>query len=344
MTCLPAGRRRGLPAGRRGSMLVVALWAVSLLGVFSISLGFGVRQRAALLGRLTTLDALYPIAYSGVELARSLVKSDTNSDVDLLGDPWASGAGVARLSGGHFSLVPDGPSPVVDEERKVNLNRTSLVIISRLLLGVSDLEKEEAESLAYNLLDWMDSDSAFGHPQYGAEDGYYDDLPKPYGAKDAPYESMDELLLVKGMTPAIFERIRPYVTVYGSGRVNLNTARRPVLAALGFSALGVETIAAHRAGDDKQDGTSDDRFFTSASSVAGDVSSGGATPLDDSQVVVLEGLLMADQVGVSSTAFSARSIGTLEKTGASVEAEAVFTRKGQVLYHRAGGVRWPARV
>jgi general secretion pathway protein K len=332
-------------AGRQaGSMLVVALWALSLLGVFSISLGFGVRQKAALLSRLSTLDAVYPIAYSGVELAKGLVKSDDNFDVDLLGDPWASGGQGAALSGGRFLLVPEGPSPVVDEERKVNLNRTSLQIVSRLLGRVSGLPNEEADELAYNLLDWMDSDSSFGHPQYGAEDSYYDDLPRPYAAKDAPYESMDELLLVKGMTPGILEKIRPFVTVYGSGKVNLNTASRDVLAALGFSPLGVETIAAHRAGDDKEDGTSDDRFFTSPGAVASDIAALGATQLDSSQTVVLDGLAASGQIGVASTAFSVRSVGTLERNGASVEVEAVFDRKGQVLYHRTGGIRWPARV
>ena len=87
----------------RGSILVLALWALSVLTFFALSLGFGVRQKAALLSRLTTLDALYPIAYSGVENAKSLLRSDADTDVDLLTDPWASGAsGSVDLLGGHF--------------------------------------------------------------------------------------------------------------------------------------------------------------------------------------------------------------------------------------------------
>ena len=42
-------------------------------------------------------------------------------------------------------------------------------------------------------------------------------------------ESLDELLLVNGMTKDIFERIKDYVTVWGSGMVNINTAGREVL-------------------------------------------------------------------------------------------------------------------
>lgn len=332
---------------RQGSMLVLALWSLSLLALFSLSLGFGVRQKAMLLSRLSTLDALYPIAYSGVEQAKSLVRSDANFDVDTLTDAWAAQRARFQriaLHGGTFSLVTDGLSPVVDEERKVNLNHTSVEIVSRLLQRVSGLDRDESDELVYNLLDWMDSDSFFGHPDYGAEDSYYENLRKPYSAKDAPYEVLDELLLVKGMTPEIFTRIKPFITVYGSGQVNLNTAGREVLAALGFSPLGVETIAKYRAGADGEDGTSDDRLFANVGSVANDISVIGGTPLDASQVVLLSGLVMAGRVGVVSSAFQVTSLGVLDKNGASVEVEAVFNRTSQVLYLRVGEVRWPART
>lgn len=327
---------------RRGSMLVMALWTLALLSVFSVSLGFGVRQKAALLNRLTTLDAVYPIAYSGVELAKSLVKSDTNTDVDIFTDAWASGERKIELSGGSFVLATDGAWPVVDEERKVNLNNTSSEVLVRLLVRVSGLDKEQAEELGYNLLDWMDSDAFFGHPQYGAEDPYYTSLPEPYACKDAPYETMDELLLVKGMTRDTFERLRPFITVYGMGQVNVNTAPREVLAALGFSVEAVEAIRKFRAGSDEVDGTGDDYFFTSAGTVGSQLEQAG-TPLDGSQTVLVDGLVAANRIGVASSVFSVRSVGTFGRNGASVEAESYFDRKSRVLYQREGSVRWPQR-
>ena len=324
-----------------GSMLVMALWGLTLLVLFSLSLGFGVRQKAALLSRLSALDAVYPIAYSGVEEAKSLVKSDSNFDVDLLGDPWASGTKRREIGGGAFSLQTDGLFPVVDEERKINLNNTSAEIAARLFERVTGLSKEDADELVYNLLDWMDSDSFFGHPQYGAEASYYENLKKPYTAKNAPYEVLDELLLVKGMTPALFEKVRPYVTVYGSGKVNINTAGREVLAALGFSTVGVETIVKYRSGQDGIDGTADDLFFASAGSIVGDIKTKGKAPLDQSQEVLLSGLLDGDRLGVASTAFSVTSRGELPN-GATLEVDSVFNRKADVLYQRAREVRWPS--
>ncbi len=326
----------------RGSMLVMALWALTLLVLFSLSLGFGVRQKAALLSRLSALDAVYPIAYSGVEEAKSLVKSDADFDVDAMSDAWASGSKRRELGKGVFSLQTDGSLPVVDEERKVNLNTTSAEIAARLFERVAGLSKEDADELVYNLLDWMDSDSAFGHPQYGAEASYYENLQKPYTAKNASYEVLDELLLVKGMTPEIFSKVRPYVTVYGTGRVNMNTASREVLAALGFSAAGVDVIAKYRAGKDAADGTADDLFFTNVNSIAGDILGTGETPLDDSQTVLLSGLIAGDRLSVVSSAFSVTSRGELPN-GAGLEVDCVFDRKGAVLYQRTGEVRWPAR-
>ena len=327
-------------------MLVLALWTLTLLGLFSLSLGLGVRQKAALLSRLSTLDALYPIAYSGLDRARSLVRADPDKDVDNLLDEWASSAPPVReatVSGGKFSLETDTVSAVVDEERKVNLNKTTVGIVARLLERVSGLGKEKADELAYCLLDWMDSDSFFGHPQYGAEASYYEDLPKPYTAKDKPYEAFDELLLVKGMTSEIFEKIRPYVTVYGSGQVNINTAGSEVLAALGFSDLGIDTIVKYRAGEDGREGTADDRFFKNLDSVAEDLDKIGGKPLDGSQLVKLAGLITESRISVNSSVFSVMSRGTLERNGAMMDAEAVFKREGQVLYQHVGEARWPAR-
>lgn len=331
----------------RGSMLVIALWVFSMLCVLAVSLGFGVRQKATLLLRLSTLDAVYPIAYSGVERAKSMVEEDQDKTLDYLGDAWAlspaSQTGNPRIEGGSFRYVSDKISSIVDEERKIDLNATTVPILSRLLEEVSGLSKEKSSELAYNLLDWADSDAFFGHPQYGAEASYYEDLHEPYTAKNGEYETIDELLLVKDVTPEIFDKIRPYVTVYGAGKVNLNTAPRAVLAALGFSETAVDLIARYRSGDDGSEGTPDDRFFSSPEGMANSIKTSLGDGLDQSQVVVLSGLVTEGRIDTKSTVFSVTSRGVYEKNGASVDAEAVFDRKGQTLYQRAGEVQWPAR-
>ena len=325
----------------RGSILVLAMWSLLMLTVFSVSLGFGVRQRAAILGRLTALDALYPIAYSGVEQAKSLIRADSNTDVDTLTDEWAKPAPrpAVQLWGGSFSLGVGKEPGIQDEERKINLNFTKAETLLRLFQYVSGLDRAKAEELVYCLLDWMDSDSFYGHPQYGAEDSDYDGLPHPYAAKDAPYETMDELLLVKGMTPGIFRQIRPFVTVYGKGGVNINTAPREVLYALGFDPKGADAITQFRAGSDGVEGTPDDNFFLSANTIVKDLAAKASKPLDAGQEAVVNSLLTAGSLDVHSLFFSVLSRGEYEKSGASIEVRAVVDRKGNVYSYHASEVR-----
>ena len=141
------------------------------------------------------------------------------------------------------------------------------------------------------------------------------------------------------MTPELFEQIRPFVTVYGNGLVNINTAPREVLGALGFSGEGVETITRYRAGSDGVEGTSDDKFFTNTGTILTDLATKGDKPLDTTQEVVLESLLTASRLGVSSTAFGVLSHAVLAKNGASLDVEAVVDRQGRILYSRASEVK-----
>jgi len=56
--------------------------------------------------------------------------------------------------------------------------------------------------LADTIIDWVDIDDA-PYP-YGAESNYYNSLPNPYKSKNAAMDSINEMLLIKGITPAVF--------------------------------------------------------------------------------------------------------------------------------------------
>jgi DNA uptake protein ComE-like DNA-binding protein len=57
------------------------------------------------------------------------------------------------------------------------------------------------EDIANSILDWMDPDDE-ARPN-GAETDYYSALTPPYHAKNGPLNSLEELLLVKGVTPQL---------------------------------------------------------------------------------------------------------------------------------------------
>ncbi len=329
----------------KGSVLVLAMWALMILTLFSISISYSVQSRAALLSRLQTLDALYPVAYSGVEVCKSLIATDNQTDIDTLIDVWANvtPSETSQLKNGSFVIGDGKRNGMVDEESKVNLNKAKPDVLARLLQQVAKLNKDEAEELAYCLIDWMDSDSFFGHPNYGAEDSYYESLDKPYSAKDSKYELLDEMLLVSGMNKEIYDAIKPYVTVYGMGHINLNTASKPVLLSLGLSADLCDKIVRYRSGPDGRDGTGDDQYFQNLPTLIDELDKSGGTPTDLTQRSILDGLSTAGDVALYSSVFSARIVAHLEKNNASVELDTVMDRKGQVKLARSSGVLWPAR-
>jgi general secretion pathway protein K len=84
------------------------------------------------------------------------------------------------------------------------------------------------------LADWIDSDD---QPRSGgAESPYYRTQKPPYKARNGKLMTLTELSLVKGITPEIFGKLRPYLTIFpdqfGSSPVNINTASKEVLIAL----------------------------------------------------------------------------------------------------------------
>ena len=82
---------------------------------------------------------------------------------------------------------------------------------------------EEATGIMEAIIDWTDPDQN-QTGVYGAEDDYYLSQPDPYQAANMPFRSIEELQMVRGVTPAIMKAVRPYITVLDPAeRLNVNT-------------------------------------------------------------------------------------------------------------------------
>ncbi len=80
-----------------------------------------------------------------------------------------------------------------------------------------------------NLADWVDTDSDVASGNGGYEDGKYSNLLSPYLAKNAPFDSTQEIRLVDGWQDSVWERWGDKLTIYGSKKINITCADKEVL-------------------------------------------------------------------------------------------------------------------
>lgn len=311
----------------RGAILVITMWILAILAAVTISVG----ARTALDLRLARyhVEALKArdVAISGVRRALEQLRLETN-EFDGLSEPWATGIDPQTGQAIYRSAFGDGRYEVAveDELAKISLNQAPLEVLRRLP-GVSD-------ELAASILDWRDPDSLSTAPG-GAEDPEYRSLDGGYPCKNGPFESVPELLLVRGATPAVFKRLMPLVTAHGAPEsqlmeLNLNTAPPDVLEKVGLSDVLIGLIQQYRVGPDGLPLTGDDQVFRDPSPVSIVNALAAVLPLSGEDQAQFEGELIQLQSWlkpvVASNRFLIRSIGRVG--GVTVTMTAVVARQG----------------
>lgn len=239
----------------RGMALLITIMVISLL--FAVTVQFNRTVRHMFFASAIQLEGqnLRTIAQSGLTIAAAMLEVDGAANgYDTLQEPWSVpdeaalgslfGRGTLKLEitdlSGKLqvnSLVPgNGGGPQGDNPQNANENKE---ILKRLLLsGNFELESEQqAEEIVDAIVDWIDTNDL--ESDFGAEDGYYQSLNPPYTPQNGPITDVEELLLVKGVTPRILfgvggqPGLADYVTAYGTdGKININTAPVGVLRAL----------------------------------------------------------------------------------------------------------------
>lgn len=135
---------------------------------------------------------------------------------------------------------------ISDVAARLHLNHATEDELRRLFTAAG-AGFREADVAAQSVMDWRDADAL--HRGRGAEwDDWYRRLPVPVRPRNGPFESVDELRLVRGME-RLYPRVAPLLTVLGDGRVNVNTAPPQVLRTLpGLDDEAVALIVSRRRG------------------------------------------------------------------------------------------------
>lgn len=232
-------------ASERGVALLLVLWIFIFLFVVAFEFSSAVREEAAAAHRYSDETQGYYLAMAGFERAlydflnqRSGAGQlpEDQSGEDVLDGNWRDhdlGAGSFR-----FRLI--------DESGKVNINRVNEEMLRRVFANLG-VEAPLRDTLVDSITDWRDADDL--HRTNGAENDYYLTLSPPYTAKNGLFDSVEELLWIRGMTAELFHGVSDYSDQSRDGprrvglreiftvdspidRVNLRTAAAEVIHAL----------------------------------------------------------------------------------------------------------------
>ncbi len=249
-----SGKFRAAASEERGIALIMVLWVLTVLMVIALSFSYmGRTESQTSLAFKQGVEKKF-LAEAGVE--RSIIeisygKMNPNAQAIPEGDePW-------KTDGTPYTIKTDDGNcivSIIDESGKINintLNDSSAIIIKNLLMNFG-VQEEVADTITDSILDWKDADDLVR--LHGAEDDYYKSLPNPYKAKNADFDTPEELLLVKGMTPEILygtgkkKGIIDFVTTSSkSTAINAAAAPKEVLMAVpGITAEVAETIVTSR--------------------------------------------------------------------------------------------------
>jgi general secretion pathway protein K len=237
--------QRGFRVGdQRGVALIIVLWIFIFLFVVAFDFSADVREEANAAHRFSEDTLGYYLALAGFQrgLYEYAMKSQGGPSQEIETPPgffdltWHE----EKLGSGSFRVR------LIDEGGKINLNRVDEATLHRIFTNIG-VDEPRRSALVDSILDWIDPDQL--HRINGAENDYYESLSSPYSAKNGLFDSVEELLWVKGMTEELFfgsgaegEAAAGEIRRPGLGeiftvdspvdRVNLRTASAEVIHAL----------------------------------------------------------------------------------------------------------------
>ncbi len=244
--------------------LIMVVWVTVVLMAIVGEFTYSMRTEMNIVRNFKEEEQAYFLAMAGIEQAKLEILSAKESDVIFINeegelafkdnteeDEEESIQRKGELGSGNFQYT------ITDEDSKLNINSHSIkdgkqiantvsIEVLKELFKSAGIDSTEVDTIVDSLVDWRDENEE--HHLNGAEEDYYQSLSEPYSCKDGPFDTIEELMLVKGMTRGILygskgeedeesnEGVIKHLTVYDTGKININTASPIVLEAV----LGLE--------------------------------------------------------------------------------------------------------
>jgi general secretion pathway protein K len=187
----------------QGIALIAVLWMLVLLSIVAAALSLETRSSTRVARNMAENAAARAAADAGVQRALLDLESVATGDkakfrADGTVYDWQFANAKVRIS-------------VRDEAGKIDLNQAPEPLMVALFTSVG-VDPAKAQALADAIADFRDPDNL--RRLSGAELSDYRDAGLNWGPKNAPFQAVDELQQVFGMTPELYSRVAPDLTVY----------------------------------------------------------------------------------------------------------------------------------
>jgi len=190
----------------QGSILVICLWTIMILGILGLGITGLVFQEIRFNKAYSRLVASLPLARGALKTVFYLREKDATPTYDTWDE--LSNEEIVNLCANNsyrYFFVDKNSSSnnssgeaIIDESALINLNLASVDVLARL----PGMDEELAETLVNSGM--------------------------------RPFSTINEVLLVEGISKDKFLLFKDLITVYGTGKVNINTVSKGVLRALGM--------------------------------------------------------------------------------------------------------------
>lgn len=200
--------------------LLTVIWVMSLLALLAMAITADTREALHLAESLADQARARALAEAGITLAVSSLDSPrADPRWSLDGTPV-----TVQFGGGEIAVS------VQDEGGKIDLNLAPEPLFDAML-AAAGAGAAERPALIDAIIDWR---TPLEPPRMqGTTDGSYRSAGKSYLPAHAPFATIDELRLVLGIDRMLYDRLKPFATVYSqSARLNPATAPGALLQAL----------------------------------------------------------------------------------------------------------------
>jgi len=227
----------------RGIALFLVLWVTALLTVIAGEFCYFVRTEANITRNFKEETQTYYIAMSGLSFAigelvvnelvpRQVKAPDGKEEQEDIRVRINTDIPAIPFGDGQFKVERE------NESGKVNLNKAGAPLL-KMMLSNFEIDDANKNIIVDSIMDWRDKDSL--HRLNGAEDDYYLSLPQPYKSKNGDFTSIEELLLVRGVTPGVFYGgLKDMVAVYQDKETGLDNR---IIAKFDFDKININAAS-----------------------------------------------------------------------------------------------------